>query len=121
MGIYLLVFLGGGLGSMARFLLSRFIPAIGITAYPWATFFANVLSCFILGILVSLRLRGWLPQQGQFFFITGFCGGFSTFSTFSVEAFQLLEQGRLILAFSYIGSSLVFGLFALYLGIRLLQ
>lgn len=115
---YVWVFLGGGLGSICRFLIARILP-IPTASFPWPTFWANLISCLILGWLVGQKMQGELSAGGSFFLMTGFCGGFSTFSTFSYEAFSLFEDGRFELAFLYIGLSLLTGLIGIYTGLRL--
>lgn len=112
------VFLGGGLGSMARLGIAQMTSNTALL-FPWSTFIANISSCFILGVLIGLRLRGDLSQSAQFFLITGFCGGFSTFSTFSLENLQLLQEGRLAALAIYTGLSMLLGLAALIVGIRI--
>lgn len=119
MSIYLPVFIGGGIGSLFRFYLGKTLPAT--SGFPWGTLVANLLSCFILGILFSLRIRGALSQQTQLLLMTGFCGGFSTFSTFSLELFQGLQEGRLLHSLLYASISVLSGLLAIVAGIRMAQ
>ena len=91
----LLVFLGGGLGSLARYGISQLFITQWASKYSAtvATLSANVLASFILAVVwISIDL-GKLPQNLKFLVLIGFCGGFSTFSTFSFETFQLLRQG----------------------------
>jgi fluoride exporter len=114
---YLLVFFGGGLGSVCRYAVGRLLGNGGF--FPLATFTANTLSCIALGLLLALAARNLLPEPWRLLLITGFCGGFSTFSTFSVECLQLLRQGQYFIAFAYVASSLLAGLFCLSLGLRL--
>ncbi len=118
MAAFFWVFFGGGLGSVCRFLVSKAMgPAP--TVFPWGTFWANAASCLLLGILVGLNLKGAIRPGQQYFLMIGFCGGFSTFSTFSFESFALLQDGRLGLAFLNMGGSMASGLVLIYLGIRL--
>lgn len=119
MSTYVLVFLGGGMGSICRFFLTKVVPPDW--AFPYATLSANILSCLILGALIGLRIRGAIPQNTQFLLFSGFCGGFSTFSTFSMELLQMFEEGQVAKGMAYMAISLVSGLLFLLIGIRLLQ
>lgn len=112
------VFLGGGLGSLCRFVIARLLPVPDLV-FPWPTFWANLISSLILGYLVGMKLQGSMSSGMQFFLMTGFCGGFSTFSTFSYEAFSLLEDGSYSMAFGYVLISLLAGLLCVYIGLRL--
>lgn len=114
---FIYVFIGGGLGSIARYLLS-----IGISKsanFPTGTFVANVVSCLILGYLFGLKLDNRLENYIIWFLMIGFCGGFSTFSTFSLELFDLLESGDTILFFTYMILSLVLGIAAIIIGYKI--
>lgn len=95
MNVWLAVFLGGGLGSVARFGLTRIWPLQPAT-FPWATLVANVLATVLLALVVGGWMKGWLRDQplATKLITTGFCGGFSTFSTFSVESAQLVKSGH---------------------------
>ena len=118
---FLLVFIGGGLGSISRFGVSVLLKNQGYT-FPLATFLANAISCIVLGALV-----GWTMKNGnasdvqKYLLMTGFCGGFSTFSTFTNETFQLFQNGNVAIAFGNILLSLVVCLFCIYLGMRMSQ
>ncbi len=102
----LAVFLGGGLGSLLRYALSVWIPVTKDMVFPWATFIANVCASLILGLLVGISVRTPFDQRTQLFLLVGFCGGFSTFSTFSKEAFALLERGAYLQTLIYILTSI---------------
>ncbi len=118
MSNYLLVFLGGGLGSICRFGIAHWM-ATSRFHLPWATILANALACFALGILVGLNLKNKLGGAMAFFLMTGFCGGFSTFSTFTNETFQLMVTGEWWKAAANIFISLAVCLVSLFIGVKL--
>ncbi|MEM1120465.1 MAG: fluoride efflux transporter CrcB [Bacteroidota bacterium] len=117
---FLLVFLGGGLGSICRYGIAHLLKAKAWD-FPLATFLANVCACIILGVLMGLTLKGELNQTIKLLFMTGFCGGFSTFSTFSAETFELLQAGNYGYAFANIGLSIVVCLGCIFVGIKLVS
>lgn len=112
----ILVFIGGGFGSLLRYLLSLWIPW-NETSIPWATFLANFFACMLIGVLWMLGTRNILDAHLRLLLITGFCGGFSTFSTFSNEIFLLGEESRWMVAGTYVVGSLVFGWLGVGIGI----
>ena len=120
MNIWLAVFLGGGAGSMIRFALSRAVLAfIGIAAFPVATLLSNLFATALLA-WVMLRWELHLPgkEQWQALLAIGFCGGFSTFSAFSMENHQLLRDGFVGLAVLNIVISVVVGVLLFHLMAR---
>ena len=90
---FLAVFIGGGLGSILRYGISLLISK-DLTHFPLATFISNLLACIILASLVKLSLKGEIESKMMLLAATGFCGGFSTFSTFSLENIELIKTGH---------------------------
>lgn len=111
----LLVALGGGIGSLCRYLLSL----LNVSAFPWGTFTVNVFGSLLIGLLVGLVNRGNLSPEMKLLLVTGFCGGFTTFSTFASESFGMLKAGEVVLAAIYVGVSVVVGILAVWAGIKL--
>ena len=109
----LLVFLGGGTGSVLRYLMGMWI---GSAAFPWATFAVNAVGSFTIGLLGGWASRfGW-GETLRLSLTVGLCGGFTTFSTFSKESFALAQSGRWAAFSSYVVGSVVLGIAAFGLG-----
>jgi CrcB protein len=116
----LLVGLGGGLGSMARYLCQRWIGAIALQPFPWGTFAVNITGCFLIGIFWGLSFRSFDSNETwKLFLMTGLCGGFTTFSAFTLESIGLVREQKLALFFLYIGGSVILGLLATYIGMKI--
>ena len=115
---YLLVFIGGGLGSVCRYGIAHLLASQNYT-FPLATFLANVISCIVLGFFVGLSMKAGVSDLQKLMIMTGFCGGFSTFSTFTNETFQLFQAGNFFYAISNIIVSLMVCLVCIYIGIKL--
>src|SRR6056297_3270643 len=99
MKILLAVFIGGGIGSACRFGLSKIVLSLTDSQFPWGTLGANLLACFVLGITLLIGGKDIARNSSWFAFIViGFCGGFSTFSTFSLETLRLIREGMLLWA-----------------------
>lgn len=116
----LLVLLGGGLGSVARYVLSYFFSKNEAMQFPWATFLANTIGCLFIGILFGYIQKNNLQNETlKLLLITGFCGGFTTFSTFSLENIQFIQNQNYNLAILYTLASLVIGFLAVIIGIKI--
>ncbi|MCB0791745.1 MAG: fluoride efflux transporter CrcB [Flavobacteriales bacterium] len=117
MNVWFAVFLGGGLGSLVRYAISRLFLWVDVRgAFPWATFTANMLATAMLAVLV-MRWQHVLQERDAMraFLAVGFCGGFSTFSTFSYENFLLLREGLMAQAALNVLVSVIAGLAFFYI------
>lgn len=121
MKFILLVGIGGGVGSIARYLISQAIESRVLTSFPYGTFTVNVIGCFIIGVIYALSTRGAVVPEWRILLATGFCGGFTTFSSFSYETLTLIQEGQVFNPLMYLGASILLGLFAAYLGILLIR
>ena len=116
----LLVGLGSCVGGIVRYLVSKLINDNTASAFPWGTLAVNLLGCFIIGFIYGLIDRGFSLSAGMKLFLTvGFCGGFTTFSTFMHENYLLFGGGNPILFISYMAVSVIFGLLLVYSGFYL--
>ena len=122
------VALGGVLGALARFAVSLGVPHTDPAAWPWGTFVVNLLGCLVLGVVldvVDARHGDWVaerPRRARLarpFLASGVLGGFTTFSTFSVEAVGLAREGSVGVAVLYAVSSAVLGVLAVVIGRRI--
>lgn len=112
----LLVFVGGGTGSVMRYLVGKCINSI---TYPWGTFIVNIVGCFLIGLFGSWIARNNLSPDLRLLLVVGLCGGFTTFSTFSNEALTYMRNGQTLLCLIYIICSVALGLVAAYIGTKL--
>jgi fluoride exporter len=111
---WLAVALGGALGSMARYALSTWVFQVSSHKFPYATLTVNVLGSFVMGILfVVIVERAALPQEMRSLLMIGFIGAFTTFSTFSLDALGLWQNGHLFMALIYTLATVILCLIAI--------
>jgi len=118
----ILIGMGGFAGTILRYGISKLFEK-NINFFPFGTFLVNIIGCFLLGLLIaSLAKENNLLSNKLYLFIgVGFCGGLTTFSTFSMEGINLINDGKILLMFLYIISSIIFGLLFCYFGITFIK
>jgi CrcB protein len=117
---YLIVFLGAGVGGAARHGVNGLSARLVGTGFPTGTLVVNALGCLLMGLIAgTFAFRGHLPQEMRLFLTTGILGGFTTFSTFSLDAALLWERGETGLAALYVGASLLLSLAGVAAGLAL--
>lgn len=113
---------GSFLGGISRHLISRAVHNSMVSAFPFGTMWVNILGCFLIGLLFGLSDRGNLTNNELRLFLTvGFCGGFTTFSTFSLENLVMLREGNFLYFTLYAGLSVFLGLAATFGGHALVK
>lgn len=116
---YLWIAIGGALGSVARHWVNLHCMERMGAAFPWGTLVANISGCFLIGLISGLATLGsrWSPSPGMLLFLmVGVCGGYTTFSSFSLQNLALLQSGAAGKAFANILASVAVGLFAVWVG-----
>ncbi len=112
-----LIGFAGGVGSLARYGIGQWALRELGDLFPWGTLAVNALGSFVLGVVVGMHMSGKLSRSGTLALGTGFCGGFTTFSTFSVEAVTLFERNQPSRAAAYLAASGALGLVGATLGL----
>ena len=115
-----LVLIGGGIGSICRYVATTLIGSIGGTVFPFGTLFVNLLGSFLMGFLMFFFLdeHFTLPETLRLFLAVGFLGGFTTFSSFSMESILLLRGDSFFYAFANLAGNMLLGLLAVWLGMQ---
>ncbi len=115
-----LVGMGGALGSMARYLCQRWMAEYYPHAFPFGTFVVNLSGCLLIGLFWSLTLKGGGQlDTWKLFLMTGICGGFTTFSAFTLESIGLLRENRMGFFLLYVLGSVTLGILATFAGMKL--
>ena len=114
----LYIALGGAIGSVLRFLTTVLVSKFWSAQFPLATFIANLIGCFLIGFFLGILTKHQLADTNlKWFLVTGFCGGYTTFSAFGMENYNLFQSNNSLLAFGYIALSIVLGIFAFWVGL----
>ena len=112
-----LVGIGGAIGSILRYLASYLINNKFLSTFPVGTMVVNITGCFLIGVVFAFAEKNSISPEWRFFLATGICGGYTTFSTFSLESFSLIREGHTAYALTYIIGSVVLGILATFLPI----
>lgn len=112
----LLIGTGGFAGSVLRYLISRYLSLFWPVSFPAGTFIVNILGSFLIGIIMGLSFKSSISTQTRLLLATGFCGGFTTFSTYSLEIFELVQRGETGISLLYLLASLIGGVLFVWIG-----
>jgi fluoride exporter len=115
--ILALIGTGSFIGGISRYLFGQFVHRFLPVVFPYGTLAVNITGCFLIGIILGLSDKAAVTPHWRFFLATGFCGGFTTFSSFAYENITLLNDKEYFYMFLYIASSFIIGLAATYIGV----
>lgn len=119
MKTFLMIFLGGGCGASLRFAIGRFTPTLTKYHFPIITFSINILACFIMGYLYAVFLdRANMDPALKLALTVGFCGGFSTYTAFSLELLEMFKSQQVFAGIIYITGTIIIGVLAVWLGVK---
>jgi CrcB protein len=121
MKLLLVVGVGSFIGGISRYLVSLFVQNKFLSTFPYGTLVVNIAGCFLIGVVYALSEKGNVNAEWRLFLITGFLGGFTTFSSFSNETVSMLRDAQYWQALSYVGVSIIVGLAATFGGISLIK
>ncbi|MFT3794199.1 fluoride efflux transporter CrcB [Flavobacterium sp.] len=117
-----LVAIGGAIGSVLRYLTSVVTQKYVSSVFPWATLITNIIGCFLIGLLMGWLSKNQMEDSNlKWLLVTGFCGGYTTFSAFGFENISLLQNHHSAMAFGYIALSIIAGLLAVWGGLFLVK
>ena len=116
----LMIALGGALGSVLRYSFYVWLPTTSAPSFPWATLCVNLIGCLVAGLTMGLIIHHQvLSAEWRLFLMVGLTGGFTTFSAFGLETFELLRRDAVAVAATYVSASVMVGLLCVWLGYTL--
>jgi CrcB protein len=119
---WLMIAIGGALGSVARYAAVGYLTPMLSYRFPFGTFIVNISGSFLIGVAyVVIVEKAIIPSEWRLFFITGILGGYTTFSSFSLEVLQTWQEGHPLSSIAYASSSVFLGLLFAYVGMQLTQ
>lgn len=119
---FIIVGIGSFFGGGLRYAVGRIVGVGTSTVFPLSTFVVNIVGCLLIGMLSTIALRqGWLTPTMRLLLITGFCGGFTTFSTFISENVNLCSSGHQLMSLAYMSASIIVGIAAFWLGCMIIK
>jgi len=120
MNLFIAIFLGGGFGALTRYLIIDQISKLGPNSFPYGTMLVNILGALLIGVIYYLLMSKIIINEQLKLFITiGFLGGFTTFSSFNLDFFRLIETGNMFLAIMYALATFLTTILAFYIGYSL--